>query len=78
MNAIKTWLPVLGAVAAMLGGASVAEEQRFKLMDTDRDGRISREEYQAYLAQQFVLADADGDGVLDPAELRAMRSRHNP
>ncbi len=37
-------------------------------MDTDGDGRVSRDEYLAWMSYAFDAMDRDGDGVLSPAE----------
>ena len=56
--------------------------ERWKKLDTDGDGRISKAEAQANaprLAQRFDQLDANGDGYLTPEELRAgFRHRHGP
>lgn len=38
-------------------------------MDTDRDGRVSLDEYLAWMGYAFERMDRDGDGVLDADEL---------
>jgi len=45
----------------------------FRLLDTDRDGRITADEIAAQRATRMAAADADGDGRLNPAEFEAMR-----
>ena len=58
------------------------EQQRaehWKRLDTDGDGRISRQEAQANaprLAERFDKLDTNGDGFLTPDELRAAHNRH--
>ena len=58
------------------------EQQRaehWKRLDTDGDGRISRQEAQANaprLAERFDQLDTNGDGFLTPDELRAAHKRH--
>lgn len=37
-------------------------------MDATGDGRVSLEEYLAWMSYAFDAMDANGDGVLDPAE----------
>ena len=37
--------------------------------DTDHDGRVSEAEYLAYMGRGFAAMDADGNGVLEGAEL---------
>ena len=38
-------------------------------MDSDGDGRVSRDEYLAWMGYAFEKMDRDGDGVLSAAEL---------
>ena len=52
---------------------------RFKNVDTDGDGRISRAEAQAgapRLAAHFDEIDANKDGFITPDELKAAREKH--
>ena len=44
-------------------------------MDSDGDGRISLDEYQAWMGYGFAQMDRDGDGVLSPHELPGGRGR---
>lgn len=44
-------------------------------MDTDGDGRISREEFSRFIPDRVSFADADGDGALSRRELKALRSK---
>ena len=53
-------------------------EQRFKALDTDQDGHLSRAEFDAEHERMrarrmaaFESADADRDGRLSPAEMKA-------
>jgi Ca2+-binding EF-hand superfamily protein len=71
---------LLGALAALAltsaAGAALAQDgaremPRFEALDTDGDGRITREELEARADARFAEADADGDGKLTPAELEA-------
>jgi len=56
------------------GGAALGTTTRvrseFRSMDSNRDGRISRDEWRGSL-WEFRSNDANGDGVLTPDELRA-------
>ena len=40
----------------------------FAIVDTDRDGRISLDEYTERFSWAFTQMDGNRDGVLDPAE----------
>ncbi len=46
--------------------------RRFQMHDTDADGRITKEEYGAKVDRMFWRLDRNGDGVIDPAEVRRM------
>src|ERR1700730_13312243 len=50
-------------------------ESLLKQMDTDKDGKISREEAKGKLAESFDKIDTNKDGYLDRKELRAMAER---
>jgi hypothetical protein len=43
--------------------------------DADHDGIVTREEMEAGLKADFAAADTNGDGCLDPAEVRAENQR---
>jgi Ca2+-binding EF-hand superfamily protein len=75
-------------VAAAAGGkASVRREQNkmrlgegdvkhlLLLMDTDRNCKISRQEYINFMAAQFDRLDKDKSGELDPKELTQSQLR---
>ncbi len=62
------------------------QDPRFAIVDTDKDGAISREELMVYQAQRhqqtnnfqggivtFAILDKDSDGVLSPQELNEAR-----
>ena len=65
------------ATPAAAGGDEAAREERaatrrqrwLERLDTDRDGRVSREEYRAWRAGLFDRLDKDKDGKLSPDEL---------
>jgi hypothetical protein len=69
-----------GSHAGSHGGRG---ERMMQRADADRDGRVSRAEFetaqQAAMArrmQAFDAADTDRDGSLSPAEIQAMREAH--
>jgi Ca2+-binding EF-hand superfamily protein len=50
----------------------IAEEnvkQMLLLMDTDKSGKISRDEWMKFMAAEFDRLDKDRSGELDPKEL---------
>lgn len=61
---------LVGALLASTANAQVRGTADYLArMDTDRDGRVSLAEYQAWLGYAFERMDRDGDGVLSAAEL---------
>ncbi|MGO9237459.1 MAG: EF-hand domain-containing protein [Methylocella sp.] len=59
--------------ALILGEQQV--QQLLRLMDTDRNGRVSKAEF---MSQEFDRLDVDHSGELDPEELSRSRLRVNP
>ena len=72
MKKVALVLAICVAPMASIATAA-APEQRFKKLDTNGDGRLSREETAAYpaLAQRFAQIDANKDGFLSRDELMA-------
>ena len=48
------------------------------LMDTDKNGKISKQEFMSYMEKEFDQLDVSHDGELDPKELAKMRTRPFP
>ncbi len=81
-------LLLLGTVLALgtLGPAALADEtdntrrveKIFARLDTNNDGKISREEGAKgpRIARHFDKIDADGDGFITRAELKAFLDAH--
>jgi hypothetical protein len=50
-----------------------------QLMDTDRNGKVSKDEFMHFMEAEFDFADKNKDGELDPKELQALlRSLSHP
>jgi Ca2+-binding EF-hand superfamily protein len=49
------------------------------LMDADKNGKISRQEWMSFMEAEFNKLDKDGSGELDPRELMQSRlaTRHD-
>jgi len=45
------------------------------LMDTDKNGKVSKDEFMAYMAAEFDRLDVNKDGELDVGELKTLRYR---
>ena len=81
MTGLKT-LPALGQTASVpedklaLGDNEV--RQLLLLMDTDQNGKISKEEWMNYMSAEFDKLDTDKSGELDAKELRlsSLRASH--
>ena len=54
--------------------------QLLELMDTDRNGKISKDEFMRFMETEFDYADKNKDGQLDPVELKKLvrRVTHPP
>ncbi|HET7663717.1 MAG TPA: hypothetical protein VFK31_08775 [Rhodanobacteraceae bacterium] len=68
------------ALAMMLGAAPnhAAESPLMAMFDANHDGCVSLAEYQAYMDKGFRRMDANGDNVLETAELPQGIRRHAP
>ena len=56
--------------------AQVQDSQQYlQRMDTDGDGRVSRDEYLAWMSYAFDQRDLDHDGVLQGDELPGRRGK---
>jgi Ca2+-binding EF-hand superfamily protein len=73
MNKTKTSLIVacglaLAALPPVFAGDA---DEKFKMMDTNSDGRVSREEHAAAAHARFGKMDVNSDGIVTTAELEA-------
>ena len=46
--------------------------QLLGLMDTDKNGKVSKDEFMHYMEAEFEYADKNHDGELDPVELKRL------
>ncbi len=53
-------------------------KQLLLLMDTDKDGKISKREFMAYMEAEFKRLDRNNDGKLDTRELTRSKLRTAP
>lgn len=73
---IREGIVVLGVCMVGAAGAALANEpgiprgdKIFKLVDTDHNGKISREEIMPRTARRFLKVDANADGTVSSAEI---------
>lgn len=85
----KTALLISGALVVLMGTAGIASakgmghdgqgprgafmQEMFAQIDADGDGKITKEEMEAFKTARFEAADTDGDGKLSYEELGAVR-----
>lgn len=76
---IQHWMGFFICVVSVLSAATPLAAQVVQTgdylarMDSDGDGRVSLEEYQAWMGYAFTQMDRNGDGVLQMDELPAGR-----
>ena len=61
--------PAVTPAAPMVAAGTPAAVQLLKLMDTDKNGKISHAEYIAFMEAEFQRLDLNHDGELDLKEL---------
>ena len=62
------------ATGAVTAGTAGTSDKQFKEMDQNGDGKISKEEANESLQQQWSAADANSDGAVDKSEFSAFES----
>ncbi|HVZ74276.1 MAG TPA: EF-hand domain-containing protein [Polyangia bacterium] len=75
-NTLKLTLGAAG-LAICLGGAAFAHDvdTKFQMMDTNGDGKISRDEHTAGSKKMFEKMDTNGDGKVTVAEMSAFHDK---
>jgi hypothetical protein len=58
-----------------LKGGLSPTAQLLQLMDTDKNGKVSKEEFMHFMEAEFDFADTDKNGELDPKELLRFQNR---
>ena len=61
-----------------LAAATEAAKQLMLAMDTDKDGKISKEEWMKFMSDEFDRLDVNHNGQLDPKELLRSQMRLHP
>jgi hypothetical protein len=59
-----------------LAAGEYSTKQLLLLMDKDKNGKVSRQEFMDYMAAEFTRLDVNKDGVLDVKELSQINVRH--
>ena len=57
-------------ISQVYAGHHGGGKDKMKMMDTDGDGAVSKEEFMSHKEQRFLKKDANGDGVLTEDELK--------
>lgn len=75
---MKTLL-IAGTALMLAAAPAMANEMKmkehFKMMDTNHDGMISKEEHAASAEKMFMEADANKDGKLSETEMAAFKKQ---
>ncbi|MGB0722415.1 MAG: hypothetical protein ACPGU7_08455 [Gammaproteobacteria bacterium] len=60
---------------AQQGGMPNAQAMFIDKMDTDKDGKVSLDEFRAPGDKMFAAMDSNGDGMIDTAEAKAFHQQ---
>jgi Ca2+-binding EF-hand superfamily protein len=52
-------------------------ERHVARLDTDKDGKVSRQEFLARQSEMFSKVDANSDGFVTPAEMTAQHEKRH-
>lgn len=70
---LTTGVAIAGATAVSAQGPGQRSGERFERLDANNDGELTLEEMTAKQAAMIEEADADGNGAVSKAEMRAFR-----
>jgi len=74
MSAHATWADDTTTKA---NAADAETKQLLLLMDQDRNGKVSKQEFMAFMDAEFTRLDTNKDGALDVYELTGLRIRRS-
>jgi len=75
VTAEPTPVPAAAEQGKSAAAGDAATEQLLLLMDTDKDGTVSKQEFMAYMDAEFDRLDQNKDGKLDVKELTRLHLR---
>jgi hypothetical protein len=66
---------VVGTISTSALAASADREVRtlIQMMDKDKNGTVSKDEFLQFMGQEFDRVDVNKNGTLEPREARALR-----
>ena len=77
MRKLRIMLSVLISTAILMGNnyALAISPKKFKALDTNKDGKLSYDEYMAPHKKSFKKMDANNDGIITMEELQKYREK---
>jgi hypothetical protein len=69
---ISLLLPAMVLAQPQPGGQPHSMTDAFMMLDSDKDGKVSRTEFLAPYEKRFARMDSNGDGAVDRAEIGAL------
>lgn len=75
----KFTISAVAMTVAMTAGAAFAHdhwEDKFKKMDSNDDGMISMQEFNAQTQEKFVKMDTNGDNMVSMDEMKAHKEKY--
>jgi Ca2+-binding EF-hand superfamily protein len=67
---------VVGTISTAALAASADKEVKtlIQMMDKDKNGTVSKDEFMQFMGREFDRLDADKSGTLEPKEMRPIRN----